>query len=234
METHPALARLFTQNGGWNAEILRRLDWKESSLPPYDFQVPLLSLPVALGVFEPLPMAQEYLRADPGLRQKWRERLGPVSAIRVGLVWAGNPEHLLDRLRSIAPERLLSLLQLSGFQFYCLQPGIRTGSALRLIEAGVIDLTMHISDFADTAAFVAELDLVISVDTAVAHLAGAMGRPVWTLLPFVRDWRWGLEGETTPWYPTMRLFRQPAYDDWDSVVQSVAAELEAMGEGELR
>jgi ADP-heptose:LPS heptosyltransferase len=94
-----------------------------------------------------------------------------------------------------------------------------------LAEAGLIDATEHITDFADTAALMAELDLIITVDTAAAHLAGALGRPVWTLLPVVPDWRWGLEREDTPWYPTMRLFRQRAPGDWDGVIQRVAAAL---------
>jgi len=91
--------------------------------------------------------------------------------------------------------------------------------------AGLVDHTEHIHDFADTAALIAELDLIISVDTAVAHLTGALGRPVWTLLPFVPDWRWGLESEQTPWYPTMRLFRQPTLGNWEAVIQRVAEEL---------
>jgi len=140
------------------------------------------------------------------------------------LVWAGSPTHHADRSRSIPPSKLRPLLRLPGFQFYSLQvarpnrPHLPKGIDL-------IDFTADISDFADTAALVAELDLIISVDTAVAHLAGGMGRPVWTLLPFERDWRWGLAGEMTPWYPTMRLFRQPAAGDWDSVIERVAAEL---------
>jgi ADP-heptose:LPS heptosyltransferase len=102
--------------------------------------------------------------------------------------------------------------------------------AVQKFQSSTGDHTRQIADFADTAALMMELDLIISVDTAVAHLAGALGKPVWTLLPFVPDWRWGLESETTPWYPTMRLFRQPKLGDWDSVIQRVAAELKSLAE----
>ena len=96
------------------------------------------------------------------------------------------------------------------------------------MEAGLVDLTASITDLADTATLLAQLDLIISVDTVVAHLAGALGRPIWTLLPFVPDWRWGLEREDTPWYPSMRLFRQPTVGDWDSVIRRVVEELSAL------
>jgi Tfp pilus assembly protein PilF len=225
LETQPPLARLLAQNSGWDAEIVSGLNMEESDLPPFDYQIPLLSLPLALRRFEPLPIAHSVIQADPNLRRLWRERLGAGEAIRVGLAWAGNPAHKLDRLRSIPPESLLPLLQIPGFQFYSLQVGLEAERSHPLKEVGLIDLTEHLTDFAETAALAAELDLILSVDTASAHLAGAMGRPVWTLLPFQAEWRWGMSGETTPWYPTMRLFRQPAFGDWGAVVQRVAAEL---------
>lgn len=119
-----------------------------------------------------------------------------------------------------------------GFQFFSLQVGSPTLALHPLAEAGLIDLTPHITDFAETAAFVAELDLIISVDTAVVHLAGALGRPVWTLLPFVPDWRWGMTGETTPWYPSMRLFRQPEAGSWDSVLRCIGDRLAALADAD--
>jgi hypothetical protein len=225
LETHPGMARLLAQSSGWNAEIVSNLADDETRLPPFDCQVPLMSLPLALGIFEPLPMTAAYVHADPELRQEWRQRLGDSSRKRVGLVWAGSTEHKGDRLRSIPPEKLRPLTQIQGLEIYSLQIGPTAVDTQRLRAAGLIDLTEHIHDFADTAALVAELDLVISVDTAVAHLAGAMGREVWTLLPFPSDWRWGLSSDTTPWYPTMRLFRQPHPGDWDAVVESGAKEL---------
>jgi tetratricopeptide (TPR) repeat protein len=224
METLPGVVRLLTQNGGWDAEIVSGLNSDESGLPPYDLQVPLMSVPRALGLIEPLSAGSPYLHADPALRRDWRERLGSGSATRVGLVWAGNPEHKADHLRSMPADRFLPLLRIPGFEFYTLQIGSQH-HASTLTEAGLIDHTAHLEDFADTAAFVAELDLIISVDTAVAHLGAAMGRPVWLLLPYQSEWRWGLKGETTPWYPTMRLFRQPVPGDWAAVVQRLAAEL---------
>jgi len=209
----PEHERLLVETGGWNAEIVAHAP------PAFDQQVPLLSLPFTLGVMEPLPMPRAYLHANPALRREWQERLAPRAARRVGIAWAGNPLHDTDDLRSIALEKLAPLFRIEAVSFYSLQIGEN------IVPRPLIDLTAAIADFADTAALLAELDLVISVDTAVAHLAGAMGRPVWTLLPFVPDWRWGLGREDTPWYPTMRLFRQPVPGDWGSVVQRVASEL---------
>jgi hypothetical protein len=225
LEAHPKLARLFTQSGGWTAEIVPGHRSEESALPPFDCHVPLLSLPLALGRYEPMPMADAYLHADPVLRDEWRQRLGARSSLRVGLVWAGNPEHKLDSLRSIPPEKLLPLLHTPGGEFYSLQMGLPTGGSAQWAAAGLIDHTKHLADFADTAALLAELDLVISVDTATAHLAGALGRPVWVMLPFQAEWRWGSTGDRTPWYPTMRLFRQSDFGDWDGVVASVTLHL---------
>jgi ADP-heptose:LPS heptosyltransferase len=146
----------------------------------------------------------------------------------VGLAWKGNPIQARDRFRSVSAERFLPLITGADAAFYSLQ--IDGGAdALALIKAGLIDLTSEITDFADTAALMAELDLIIAVDTAVVHLAGALGRPVWTLLTLVPHWPWGLSGETTAWYPTMRLFRQPSRGDWDTVLDRVRVELEHLG-----
>jgi ADP-heptose:LPS heptosyltransferase len=116
-------------------------------------------------------------------------------------------------------------------KFYSLQFELRDDARSSLAAAGLIDVSAHVADFADTAALMAGLDLIISVDTAPAHLAGALGRPVWILLPLIPDWRWGLHGEETPWYPTMRLFRQPARGDWDSVIRRLADELQRLVSG---
>jgi len=187
-----------------------------------------MSLPSALGIFEPLPMSAPYVCADPGERAIWPDRLAPGTELRVGLAWRGSPANQRDRDRSITLESLLPLLDISGLGFYSLQIGRTVSESAALAAAGVIDFTPQITDFADTAALASELDLIISVDTAVAHLAGALGRPVWTLLPFAPDWRWGLEGESTPWYPTMRLFRKPTRGDWGSVLQRVGEALEGL------
>jgi Flp pilus assembly protein TadD len=225
LEVQPELARLLRRANAAGFEIVSSPRSGEAPLPPFDCQVPLLSLPLALGIFEPLPVGAEYLPPDPLLQKRWRDRLGPKSTVRVGLAWAGNPDHKADRHRSIRPETILPLLAQPGFSFYSLQLGNAHRRAQPLLDAGLLDLTGQITDFADTAAFLAELDLIITVDTSVAHLAGAMGRPVWTLLPRLPDWRWGLDADRTAWYPTMRLFRQPRVPDWPSVIQTVAEEL---------
>jgi tetratricopeptide (TPR) repeat protein len=232
IEAHPALKRLFDQSNGFDAEIVSGFRTEESALPPHDFQVAQMSLPLALGLFEPMPMSAPYLRADPEHRRQRRERLGVASGYRVGLVWAGNPKHQPGLRRSIPPAKLMPLLEVDRITFYSLQIGSPNPAAHPLKDLGLVELLEPGADFADTAALLAELDLVITIDTAVAHLAGAMTRPVWTLLPFQADWRWGWTGESTPWYPTMRLFRQPALGEWDAVVQCVAVELKRHANGE--
>jgi len=227
-ECPPELTRLLTHDAGWDVQIVPMRGTDGKPLPHFDFHLPLLSLPWALGQSEPqnpaLPPGP-YLHAEPSLRTLWRNRLHSAAGLRVGLAWAGRPTHLHDRRRSIPLETFLPLLRVAGVSFHSLQLAPDPAQLQTLAGAGVSDLTAHISDFADTAALVAELDLVITVDTAVAHLAGALGRPVWTLLPTVPDWRWGLEKGDTPWYPTMRLFRQEKDGDWDSVIRRVAQEL---------
>lgn len=228
LECHPELARLLALGGDWDAEIIARGSWDGSALPPFDLHLPLLSLPFALKTGAPPLMSGPYLISDPDIRKLWRARLSRDPAIRVGLAWAGSPAHKNDRSRSIDFERLLPILGVPGVSFHSLQAGSRDLQSQARSGAGLMDWTAHITDFADTAALMAELDLIITVDTATAHLAGALGKPVWTLLPFVPDWRWGLEKEDTPWYPGMRLFRQPRVGDWESVIRRVAGELRAL------
>jgi hypothetical protein len=164
-----------------------------------------------------------YLEADAELRAEWRARLNAGAALRVGLVWSGNPGHEHDLRRSIAAEAFLPLLGHSDVQFVSLQMGPQVSWPAAFATSELFDPNPEIHDFADSAALVAELDLVITVDTAAAHLAGALGRPVWVLLPYVPDWRWGLGRETSPWYPTMRLFRQAKPGDWTETLSSVSA-----------
>lgn len=203
------LRRLFATEDDLGAEIV-----ETGVLPPFDLHVPLLSLPLALGRYEPLAISRPYLRSPHANEES--------AALRVGLAWAGNPTHRDDRKRSIEPAQFASLLPGADAKFFSLQVGRRNSLP------GLIDLTEQLTDFADTAALMAKLDLVITVDTAVAHLGGALGKPVWVLLPFLPDWRWGLEGEGTPWYPTMRLFRQRTAGDWDEVIGRVATALKAL------
>ncbi|MDR3404122.1 MAG: tetratricopeptide repeat-containing glycosyltransferase family protein [Chthoniobacter sp.] len=207
IECPPKLVRLFRQSCDEAVEVVPGEMGIEGDLPPFDRHCALMSLPFVLGESEPLSMAEPYLRVDPASRAAWQTRLGADGRVRVGLSWAGSAVHVNDQRRSIAATSMMPLLlSHPDVDFYSLQVEAHDVQPLR--DAGLIDLTPHLADFADTAAMIAELDLIISVDTAIVHLAGACGRPVWTLLPFAPDWRWGAGGDETRWYPTMRLFRQ--------------------------
>jgi Tfp pilus assembly protein PilF len=194
-------------------------------LPGFDLHCPLLSLPrVFRTTLANVPKEAPYLHADAEDAGRWENRLADDSLIvKVGLAWAGSPTHKNDRNRSIKLARLAPLGQVPGARFFSLQKGEAAAEA-KTPPTGMelVDWTEELKDFADTAALIANLDLVIAVDTAVVHLAGAMGKPVWTLSPYVSDWRWLLDRDDSPWYPTMRLFRQPARGDWDSVITRVA------------
>jgi hypothetical protein len=193
-------------------------------LPAFDMHVAMLSLPLLFNTTSSsIPNEMPYLFAESRRREEWRHRLA-TARHKIGLAWTGNPARPSLRKRHIDARILLPLMSVKDVEFYSLQVD-QISADTRGDSLKITDLTEHLHDFADTAALMMELDLIISVDTAVAHLAGALGRPVWTLLPFVPDWRWGLKGETTPWYPTMRLFRQPVLGDWDSVIQRVTREL---------
>ena len=194
--------------------------------PAFDVHCPLGSLPLALKT-EPgaVPAPVPYLSADGARLAKWSALIGALPQPRIALAWSGNPSHDNDRNRSIALRRLAPLFDGKRASFISLQRELRGGDAEILAAKGVTEIGERLEDFADTAAVLALCDRLITVDTAVAHLAGAMGRPVWVLVPFAPDWRWGLNGETTPWYPTARLFRQPKPDDWNAVISRVGAEL---------
>ncbi|MBL6457433.1 tetratricopeptide repeat protein [Belnapia sp. T6] len=223
----PAFARLLAGLPGLDA-----LQRPGESPARTHLQCSLLSLPYACGTttLESIPAPIPYLRAEPAALPRWRERLaGLPGPLRVGLVWAGNPEHRNDRHRSIASHQLAPLWAVAGVSWVSLQVGARA-AALRgeAPNGAVLDLAPELTDLAETAAAMAQLDLVVTVDTAAAHLAGALGRPVWTMLPALPDWRWLLEREDTPWYPTMRLFRQTRFGDWSGVVERVAGALQQM------
>jgi tetratricopeptide (TPR) repeat protein len=206
------------------------------ALPPFDLHCPMLSLPLALGTtLATIPGTTPYLRADDSQIAAWRARLDALAnqGLRIGLVWAGSArQHLpnaaaIDRRRSMAPELLAPLFDVPGLQFFSLQKdGPAAPPHFRLI-----DVMSEMTDFADTAALVENLDLVISVDTAVAHLAAALGRPVWLLDRFDPCWRWLIGRRDTPWYPTLRLFRQPEPGNWASVIEEVRAELHLLAAG---
>jgi tetratricopeptide (TPR) repeat protein len=200
----------------------------EQDLPPFDFHCPLLSLPLAFKTeLDTVPAHIPYLRADPELAARWRARLPEAHSRRVGLAWWGNPFHWRDRNRSIGLHRLAPLLS-EPFEFVSLQKAVSEADAK--VIAGVPNLVHfgdELVDFDQTAALLAALDLIVTVDTAVAHLAAAMGKPVWILLPHTPEWRWLLDREDTPWYPNVRLFRQKRRDDWESVIERVRGSLSA-------
>jgi hypothetical protein len=206
--------------------------------PRFDVHCPLLSLPLLFQTtLENIPAEVPYLFADPALVTYWRDRLtapvsasprpsAPASFLRVGLVWGGSPTPLHNRKRSATLAALAPLAAAKGVTFVSLQKGEPAGQAANPpVGMKLIDHTSELGDFADTAALISALDLVISIDTGVAHLAGALGKPTWVLLPFVPDWRWFTDRTDSPWYPTMRLFRQPALGDWSAPIDLVSREL---------
>jgi hypothetical protein len=196
-------------------------------LPAFDMHCPMSSLPLAFGTrLDTIPSGISYLPAPAeSRRHAWEERLGAHRKLRVGLVWSGNPNHGNDHNRSV-PLRTLSRLLDVDATFVSLQKDPKPDDKAALHErTGVIDLTADLTDFNETAALVNCLDLVITVDTSVAHLAGALGRPTWILLPYTPDYRWLLDRDDSPWYPTVRLFRQTANREYADVLDRVRAEL---------
>ena len=194
-------------------------------LPDFDCHCPLLSLPLAFKVDLANISGQSYLHSDPDKRQAWQARLGSSRNKRVGLVWSGSTGHQNDHNRSLALADIQELLR-DQADYYCLQKELRPADQATLAStSGVQFLGESFRDFSDTAAVVALMDLVITVDTSVAHLAGAMGKDVWLLLAYSPDWRWLLERNDSPWYDSARLFRQPALGDWVSVLAEVQAAL---------
>jgi len=197
--------------------------------PRFDLHCPLLSLPLALGTrMETIPAHVPYFAVPAESMRRWHAALGSKHRLRIGLAWSGGPRHKKDANRSIKLHSLLPFLDVEA-DFISLQKDVRADDATVL--QGRTDLA-HFGDkldtFADTAAVIGSLDLVISVDTSVAHLAGALAKPVWILLPFLPDWRWLLDREDSPWYPTARLFRQNAPGDWSSVISLVVLELKKL------
>jgi hypothetical protein len=225
LEIQPRLRRLLGNLPGAAKVIVRG-----EELPEFSWHCPLLSLPLAFDTrLANIPAKVPYLYPGEMEVQKWSRRL-QGDGLRVGLAWAGNPNHVREGERSIPLEQLAPLMQVAGTTFYSLQKGPATAQIHKLPGIRLIDLDSQQNDFADTAAIIANLDLVITVDTAVAHLAGAMGKPVWVLLHHVPDWRWLLHRDDSPWYPAARLFRQTIAKDWTSVIGRVRMELAAASE----
>jgi tetratricopeptide (TPR) repeat protein len=205
------------------AQIVSRSDRP----PEFDVHCPLHSLPLAFGTrLETIPVPTPYLRATSGAMTNWNARLGRRDRPRIGLAWSGNPENNIDHKRSMTLSSLLSLFNINA-TFVSLQKNVRAGDAAVLKACSELHhFGDELKDFFDTAALISTLDLVISVDTSVAHLAGALAKPVWIMLPFVPDWRWLLDRDDSPWYPTARLFRQDNSRAWDSVIPRVHAALD--------
>ena len=224
VECQPELLQLFKNIGA----IKKTIVVGESS-PKFDVNASLLSLPRILGTdLNSIPVKSPYLYIKSGSHTD----LEMCSEYKVGIVWAGNLKHPNDNNRSVELQQFSVLFDVEACQFFSLQVGKRRDDIIRYHYSNtIIDLGGDFSNFSDTAAAILELDLVISVDTAVAHLAGALGKPIWVLLPFMPDWRWLLEREDTPWYPTMRLFRQTDTRDWAGVLQKVRFALEKMNVG---
>lgn len=202
-------------------------------LPAIDLHCPLMSLPLAVGTtLETIPAAVPYLSAEPEAVAAWRRRLAPLPGWRVGLCWAGDPRphlpgaHAVDRRRSLSLAAFAPLASVPGVTFVSLQKGPPAAQAVAPPPGLTLhDWTGELEDFADTAALVAALDLVITADTSVAHLAGALGKKVWILNRFDACWRWLMERTDSPWYPTARLFTQTVPGDWDSVIAAVTQAL---------
>ena len=193
---------------------------------PIDYVVALMGLPLRLGLrAQELPLAHNYLQAPQNAAPAWLAPRGQTAKPRVGLVWAGQPKHANDNRRSLPAQMLPLLLQVDAVDWFSLTVGPRSSDMAGV--PGIVDVSGELKDFADTAQVVQHLDLVVTVDTGVAHLAGAMGKPTWLMLPKVGDWRWGRSGSTTPWYPATRIFRQTQTDDWVPVLNAVAAALRA-------
>ena len=206
----------------------------------YEFDIALLSLPRAFKTrLETIPAAGPYLRVPADAAQRWMKRLAAMAGVKVGAAWAGNPDHINDARRSLEVTLLSPLFAVQGASFASLQFGPRAADldGLKKDKTGkpqVLEFAQELGDFSATAGAVGALDLVITVDTSIAHLAGSLGKPVWLLLPRVADWRWMFRREDTPWYPTMRLFRQKEGEPWTELIKRVAAELKAVVRGNAR
>lgn len=212
---------------GFNGiDELNTLSSHRGAVDQCDFYVPILSLPLLLDItLDSIPCQVPYIRAAPRKAAFWRQRINPTG-FRVGLVWAGKPGHGNDHNRSCPLELFRELTRLPGARFLGLQKGRTANPAAgEPGRMGIDNLGEEFKDFSDTAGALENLDLIISVDTSVAHLAGAMGKPVWTLIPHAPDWRWLQHGERSPWYPTMKLFRQSSPGDWKGVLKQVAEQI---------
>lgn len=230
LECQPTAVKLLESVPGIALAIPRATDQPFANLPDFDYHSPLMSVPGVLRTtLDTLPAEVPYLFPRPSAVGRWASTIDGLAPARprrrVGLTWAGNPHHRNDANRSLPFSHLAPLLELSGMCFFSLQKGEAAAQLGDADRRRLFDLEPLLTDLEQTAAAILQLDLVISVDTVVAHVAGALGRPVWLLLPFAPDWRWMLERGDSPWYPSMRIFRQPVRGDWNSVVETVCRAL---------
>jgi tetratricopeptide (TPR) repeat protein len=221
LEVQPPLLGLLA-----NLEGASRVIAAGSPLPPFDYQCPLMSMPLAFKTtLDMIPAAPKYLHSDKAKVARWRAMLGERKRLRVGLVWSGNPNNTIDLRRSIRLADWVAYLP-SEFQYFRLQRQVREADQATLdSNPFIVSLGDDLLDFDNTAALCECMDVVISVDTSIAHLSGALGRPTWVLLPFNPDWRWLLDRADSPWYPTAKLYRQRAAGDWNEVFARVATDL---------
>jgi tetratricopeptide (TPR) repeat protein len=223
-ECAPELVRLMRGSRTINSiKVIPHTMLDESSLPPFDVHAPLMSLPLILNLPKPTEAPKApYILVDDHVTAPWKGRLAKNGRLRVGLARAGSSRHSEDHRRSIPMRSLTPLLDCDA-DFYRVQPGQVTKQTQG--ESALIDLTSHIVDFFDTAGLISQLDLLISVDTAVAHLAAAMGKPTWVLLAHAPDWRWQLDRDDCDWYASVRIFRQSEPGGWDAVIARVSQAL---------
>jgi tetratricopeptide (TPR) repeat protein len=230
VEVQPALRALVDAKVRRDALASVEVRSRGEALPSFDCHLPMMSLARILGIAsKAFPVRTPYLWPNSQAAAYWQTRLGAGGVQRIGLVWAGNPHHRNDRNRSIQPAQLAPLVEGSLFgtnsrQFFSLQVGAAATGISVFPSGSITDLSPFLHDFAETAAALTALDLIITVDTSVAHLAGALGRPVELLLPYAPDWRWMLDRSDSPWYPTMRIHRQKIPGDWAGVISGLAAE----------
>jgi Tfp pilus assembly protein PilF len=223
LEARPALRTLFASLGG-----VARLISRGDEIPPFDLHAPLMSLPLALRTtLDTIPAPARYLAADPVRIARWARRLGDRPGPRIGIAWSGNPNVRSLRNRHLPLDRLLAALP-QGPEYVSLQKDVLASDSEALAAAPWLKhFGAELTDFANTAALAEQMDLIVTVDTSAAHLGGALGRPTWLMLPFVSEWRWLLERDDSPWYPSLTLYRQPAIGDWETVLARVARDLSA-------
>jgi hypothetical protein len=229
LEVQPPLKSLLRGREGVSLLIGRG-----EAIPHFDVHCPLMSLPLAFRTtIETIPSVVPYITVSQNAIEKWRSKLS-TQKLKVGIAWAGNPDFDGDRDRSILLKNILPVTRIDGIKYFSLQKDLRDGDD-EFLNANpyIVRVDKEINDFEDTAAIIMSLDLVISSDTSIVNLAGALGRPVWVLLPFRSDWRWLLDRVDTPWYPTARLFRQANVSDWTTVVDDVRAALRQLADHRL-